>query len=258
MTVGATQAGFTTMQALINPGDEVIIMEPFYDAYPSWVVMAGGIPVFVPLKRLTSSSSSSSFTSSDSTASSWYLDPLDFEQAISPRTKAIILNTPHNPLGKVFSRDELEVIADIVQKHNLLVISDEVYDKIIFDDFTHVSIASLPGMSHRTVTLGSAGKTFSCTGWKIGWTIASKEISKAIFLAHQWIPFSVSTPLQDAVAKTFKQATENGYFDNLPALFTKKRDLLYAGLEKAQLNPILPQGGYFIMADTSNIDISIC
>jgi len=245
-TSGATEAGFATCQALINPGDEVIIMEPFYDMYPAQVVMAGGVPVYVPLRAPPGASKSSQFV----------LDPEELSRCITSRTRAIFINTPHNPLGKVWTKSELQLISDIVLKHkNLYVISDEVYEfTIVEKGFPHVSIANLPGMWDRTITIGSAGKTFSVTGWKVGWTIAPPAISHAIFMAHQWIPFCVTTPLQHAVAQSFEWASQHDYFAKLVLVMEAKRKLLYDGLAAAGLKPIMPEGGYFVMADTSTLE----
>ena len=162
VTVGATEGIFATLQALVEPGDEVILIEPFYDSYPAAVTMAGGRPVYVPLRGPARAHS----------AAEWTLDRDELAAAFSPRTKLLILNTPLNPLGKVFSRAELTEIAELAQEHNITVLSDEVYEWMVYAPAQHVRIATLPGMWERTVTLGSAGKTFSVTGWKIGWAIA--------------------------------------------------------------------------------------
>lgn len=187
---GATEATFATIQALINPGDEVILFEPFYDSYPAQITMAGGIPKYVPLRP----------TGSVSSSSDWKIDEKELRSAFSKKTRGVIINTPHNPIGKVFSESELEIIASIVKEHDAIAFADEVYEWLVYKGSQHTRIASLPGMWERTVTLGSAGKTFSATGWKVGWAIAPEHLARAIALAHQWIPFCVSTPLQEAVA----------------------------------------------------------
>ncbi len=247
VTVGATEGIFATVQALVNPGDEVILIEPFYDSYPASVLMAGGTPVYVPLRGPVGSRS----------AAAWVLDIDELAAAITPRTKLILLNTPLNPLGKVYSRTELAAIATLVQAHNLTVLSDEVYEWMVYPPAEHVRIATLPGMWERTVTLGSAGKTFSVTGWKIGWAIAPPRLAHAVLMAHQWIPFAVSTPMQEAVAVALEQAEPRCYFAWLSALYQAKRDRLLGVLDDIGLTPMAPDGSYFIIVDTSKINVPV-
>lgn len=246
ITVGATEALFAVMQALLNPGDEVILFEPFYDAYPADVIMAGGVPKYVPLQPQT-----------DGT---WQFDLAELKRACSSRTKAIIVNTPSNPTGKVFSRQELLDIIQIAHDYNALIISDEVYEHITFTP--HVSPASLPGGFERTLTISSVGKTFSVTGWKIGWVIAPKELIHAVRMAHQWIPFAVATPLQVASAKALEQAETHTYYSELQTLYKAKKDLLVSALRETPLRPLEPQGSYFVMADSSALkyknDMELC
>ncbi len=247
VTVGATEGIFATVQALVNPGDEVILIEPFYDSYPASVIMAGGTPVYVPLRGPAGSRS----------AAEWVLDMDELAAAVTPRTKLIMLNTPLNPLGKVYSRGELEALAAFVQAHNLTVLSDEVYEWMVYPPAGHVRIATLPGMWERTVTLGSAGKTFSVTGWKIGWAIAPPRLAHAVLMAHQWIPFAVSTPMQEAVAVALEQSEQRGYFAWLGAMYQAKRDRLLGVLEEVGLTPMVPDGSYFIIVDTSSLDVPV-
>jgi aspartate/methionine/tyrosine aminotransferase len=178
---------------------------------------------------------------------------VELEAAISPRTRLLIINTPSNPIGKVFDRAELHAIAQLVQKHDLLLLSDEVYEWMVYDDVPHTRIATLPGMWERTITLGSAGKTFSVTGWKIGWAIAPRPLAHAVLMAHQWIPYCVATPLQEAVAVAFEQAPRRGYFDELRTMYQAKRNKLMSALTNAGLPPIRPDGSYFILVDTSHL-----
>ncbi|MCB0114899.1 MAG: aminotransferase class I/II-fold pyridoxal phosphate-dependent enzyme, partial [Caldilineaceae bacterium] len=173
--------------------------------------------------------------------------------AITPKTKLLVINTPLNPVGKVYSRDELQAIADLVIRHDLLLLSDEVYEWMVYGDAEHVRIATLPGMWERTITLGSAGKTFSVTGWKIGWAIAPRPLAHAILMAHQWIPFCVATPLQEAVGIAFEQAGPRGYFDDLRNMYQQKRDKLLTALTAAGLPPMTPDGSYFILVDTTHL-----
>lgn len=247
VTTGATEAIFATIQGLINPGDEVILIEPFYDSYPASVIMAGGKPIYVPLR----------FKVGASSAAEWTLDFDELAAAFSSKTRLLILNTPMNPVGKVFTRSELTKIAELVQKHDVLLLSDEVYEWMVYSGAQHVRIATLPGMWERTITLGSAGKTFSVTGWKIGWAIAPKHLANAVFLAHQWIPFAVSTPFQEAVGAAFEQVEEQGYFKWLSEMYCQKRDKLRNALNEVGLTPVKPDGSYFIIVDTSHLDIPV-
>jgi kynurenine aminotransferase len=249
VSVGATEGIFATMQALVEPDDEVILIEPFYDSYPASVIMAGGTPVYVPLRPLPNAVS----------AADWVLDMDELAAAITPRTRLLILNTPQNPIGKVFTRAELAQIADLAQEHDFLVLSDEVYEWMTYRDpmrpVEHVRIATLPGMWERAITLGSAGKTFSVTGWKIGWAIAPQPIAAAIFAAHQWIPFAVSTPMQEAVAVAMEQVAERDYFAWLSRMYQAKRDKLMTALTSVGLRPVTPDGSYFIIVHTDHLDV---
>jgi aspartate/methionine/tyrosine aminotransferase len=216
--------------------------------------MAGGTCVYVPLRAPSDAGSSAD----------WTLDYVELERAITPRTKLLILNTPLNPLGKVFSRDELLLIATVALTHNLTVLSDEVYEWMVYPTpegaartVEHVRIATLPGMWERTVTLGSAGKTFSVTGWKIGWAIAPPSLARAILMAHQWIPFAVATPLQEAVAVALEQAIPQDYFPWLAAMYGAKRDKLLHALSAAGLRPMTPDGSYFIVVDTRALPVAV-
>jgi kynurenine--oxoglutarate transaminase/cysteine-S-conjugate beta-lyase/glutamine--phenylpyruvate transaminase len=258
VTTGATEGIFATIQAFVNPGDEVILIEPFYDSYPASVIMAGGRPVYVPLRAPRQATSSAE----------WRLDMDELAAAFSPATRLLVLNTPMNPVGKVFSRSELSQIAALVQEHDVMVLSDEVYEWMVYPGAEHVRIATLPGMWERTVTLGSAGKTFSVTGWKIGWAIAPQPLAHAVLMAHQWIPFAVATPFQEAVAVAFDHAEREGYFPELAAMYQQKRDLLLGALERVGLTPTCPDGSYFILVDTNRLplqaqpgqrrDVAIC
>jgi aspartate/methionine/tyrosine aminotransferase len=245
VTTGATEGIFATMQALVNPSDEVILIEPFYDSYPAAVTMAGGVPVYVPLRAPVYAAG----------AGDWYLDMDEVAQAISPRTRLLVLNTPMNPVGKVFAQRELAALADLVVRNDLIVLSDEVYEWMVYAPATHVRMATLPGMSERTVTLGSAGKTFSVTGWKIGWAIAPPKLAHALLMAHQWIPYAVATPLQDAVAIAFTEGARTGYFAWLAQMYAAKRDRLLVALQAAGMTPIVPDGAYFVLADTSALSV---
>lgn len=237
VTNGATEGLYASFQALVDPGDEVILIEPFYDSYPPAIAMAGGVPRYVPLRP--------------SAAGTWALDFDELRGLLSLRSRMLVLNTPHNPTGKVFSLEELEELAAIAIEHELLVVTDEVYDKMVFDGLEHHPIGSLPGMWERTVTLYSAAKTFGVTGWKVGWAIAAAELSHAIRMAHQWIPFSVASPLQNALAAILTQCETSNYYQELRRSYQKKRDRFLPILREVGLRPLIPHGTYFVIADTS-------
>ena len=245
ITVGATEALYAAMQALIDPGDEVVLLEPFYDAYPADVMMAGGVPKYVPLHPQADGA--------------WLLDLDELRGTFTSRTKAIMLNTPHNPTGKVFSESELDAIIELAHEHDAVILSDEVYEHITFAP--HLCVASRPGGWERTLSISSIGKTFSITGWKVGWATGPEPLIHALRMAHQWIPFTVATPLQVASAEILRRADE-GYYEGLARLYRSKRDLLVEALEETSFRPLTPQGGYFVMADSSALpykdDVTLC
>ncbi len=248
VTVGATEALFAVAQALLDPGDEVILLEPCYDAYPADVLMAGGVPRYVPLHPQRDGS--------------WQLDPSELARAFSARTKAIFLNTPHNPTGKVFSAAELDEIVRLAEQYDAIIVSDEAYEHIVFE--SHVSPASRPGAWERTVAISSVGKTFSVTGWKVGWVVGPEPLVHAVRMAHQWIPYTVATPLQLAAADALSQAGAEGstFFQDLQTTYRNKRDLLLDALAATPFEAFAPQGGYFVMADSSALgykdDVELC
>jgi N-succinyldiaminopimelate aminotransferase len=235
VTHGATEAIFSAILGLVNPGEEVILFEPYYDSYLPSVQIAGGVPRFYTLRP-----------------PDWSIDPQALAKLFSAKTKLIIVNTPHNPTGKVYSEAELRLIADLCQTYDVIAVSDEVYEHIVFDGHRHICLASLPGMAHRTVTISSAGKTFSMTGWKVGWAIAAPELTQSLFRVHQFVTYSGAAPLQEAVAKALQTGPD--FYDGLTALYQANRDFLAGALAAAGLDPILPQGTYFIMVDISPLD----
>ena len=225
-------------------GDEVVILEPAFDIYPAQVQMAGGVPKYVPLRL-------------NSVTGMWDLDFTELENAITEETKLLLLNTPHNPTGKVLSEEELLVIRGILLRHpHVICVCDEVYEKLVFDGKKHVRMASLPDMWERTITVSSVGKTFSVTGWKVGWLYGCEKLIYPIMLANQWVQFSVSTPTQVACAAILTEAEApyegyENYYEYVRDLYEKKRNYLVISLRDAHLSPVIPQGGFFIMADTS-------
>ncbi len=241
ITSGATEAIFAAMMALVNPGDEVICFEPFYDAYLPDLRMAGAEPRFVRLHPPTGAPADAE------RGRNWWFDPDDLTAAFSPRSKLFLLNTPHNPTGKVFRRAELELIADLCRQHDVLVLTDEVYDQLVFDGAVHLPIATLPGMWERTLTVNSTGKTFSLTGWKIGYAVGPAELNQALRSAHQWITFSTATPLQVAAAVALEQAGQGNYYAELRAEYLARRTRLAEVLAAAGLPTLPVEGSYFIM-----------
>jgi aspartate/methionine/tyrosine aminotransferase len=245
VTSGATEALFAATQSLIDPGDEVILFEPYYDAYVPDITMAGGIPRYVRLHPPQAGSDAG-----------WYFDPEDLRAAITPRSKLLLLNTPHNPTGKVFTQTELEQIADLCRSHNLLVVADEVYDQLVFDGARHIPIATLPEMWERTLTINSIGKTFSITGWKVGYAVGPAALIKLVRASHQWITFTTASPLQVGAAAALTGALENGYYDRFRREYTERYDLIRRVLGKAGLPTLRTEGSYFVMADISSTDFA--
>ncbi len=245
VTSGATEALLSTMLAMVDPGDEVIFFEPFYDSYVPQVTMAGGVPVVVRLNP-----------------PDWSFDPDDLRNAFSSKTKLLLVNTPHNPTGKVFSRAELELIAELCREHDVLVLADEVYERITYDGAVHIPISTLDGMRDRTLTLNSTGKTFSMTGWKIGYVAGSAELNRAIRSVHQFNVFSTPTPLQEAMAVALETAATSGYYVELKGAYTARRDRLRAILADAGLPPLPVKGSYFLLGDISDLgfesDVEFC
>ncbi len=243
VTSGCTEAIAASLLGLLNPGDEVVLFEPYYDSYRACIAMAGATPRFVPLRW-----------------PDFAFDEADLRAAISTRTRAILLNTPHNPTGKCFTRDELDLIARLCREHDLVAITDEVYEHLTYDGTAHVRMATRPGMAERTITLSSLGKTFSLTGWKIGWAIAPPELSKAVRAAHQFLTFTVPVPLQHAAATALASPPE--YYRRLREDFRARRDLLCDALESIGFTIARPASGYFVIADHTPFghadDVSFC
>lgn len=234
VTAGATEGIFAAILGLTDPGDEVIIIEPFYDSYLPNILMANAIPMFVPLHP-----------------PAWTFDFNELRAAFSSKTRALILNTPQNPTGRVFTREELSAIAKLCIEHNVTVISDEVYEHLVFGSAQHIPIATLPGMFERTVTISSAGKLFSATGWKVGWVYGHPDLIGGVARAHQFITFAVNYPAQEAIAYALN--LPDSYFHSFQAMYTTKRQLMLDAIATSGLQCAPPEGTYFVMADFSRV-----
>jgi aspartate/methionine/tyrosine aminotransferase len=229
VTSGCTEAIAASVLGLLNPGDEVILIEPYYDSYRACVAMAGAVAKFVTLRP-----------------PEFALDEAQLRAAFTSKTRAILLNTPHNPTGKVYTYDELELIASLCKEHDVIVYSDEVYERLVFEG-EHVSIATLPGMWERTVTMSSLGKTFSLTGWKVGWAIAPPHLTSGVRAAHQFVTFATATPLQHGAIAALR--APDPFFQQFVTEYRVKRDLLVDGLARLGFKVFPPRGTYFIVVD---------
>jgi N-succinyldiaminopimelate aminotransferase len=234
VTSGATEGIFAAILGLVDPGDEVIVIEPFYDSYVPNILMANAIPVCVPLHPPT-----------------WTFDADELRSAFSKNTRALILNTPQNPSGRVFTRQELTLIAELCIEHDVTVIADEVYEHLIFAPAQHIPIATLPGMFERTVTVSSAGKLFSATGWKVGWVYGPPDLAQGVLGAHQFVTFAVHHPSQEAIAYALN--LPDTYYETFQAMYEKKRQLMLAALDGTGLKSFTPEGTYFVMVDYSGV-----
>jgi N-succinyldiaminopimelate aminotransferase len=230
VTTGATEAVAAALLAYVEPGDEVIALEPYYDSYSAGIAFAGGRRVPVTLR-----------------APSYRLDLDELRAAVTPRTKVLLINSPHNPTGTVLTDDELRGVSEVAVEHDLVVITDEVYEHLVYDGLAHKPLASYDGMAERTVSISSAGKTFAVTGWKIGWVTGTPAIVTAVTTAKQFLTFTSGAPFQPAVAGAL--ALGNDYFDALRADLQSRRDLLCDGLEELGFGVHRPQGTYFVTTD---------
>jgi N-succinyldiaminopimelate aminotransferase len=242
VTSGATEAIFAAIQGVCNPGDEVVLFEPYYDSYRASVAMAGAVPRFVTLL-----------------APDWAFDPGELERAFTAKTRAILFNSPHNPTGRVFSRREMEIVAELCRERDVLCVTDEVYEHILYDG-EHVPMASLPRMRERTITISSFGKTFSLTGWKIGWAAAPPDLTAAVRAAHQFVTFATAMPLQHAAAAALSVGPE--YYRGLAASYRRKRDYLVEELARLGFGVRPPAGTYYVCADFRPLgfddDVAFC
>ncbi len=231
-TTGATEGIAAALLALVDPGDEVVVLEPFYDSYTACIQMAGGVRRPVTLR-----------------APDFRLDVDELRAAVTGRTTVLLLNSPHNPTGTVLSRVELEAVAEVALEHDLVVITDEVYEHLVYDDHEHVPLATLPGMFERTLSISSAGKTFSFTGWKVGWATGPEPLVRAVDAAKQWLTFSSGAPLQPAIAHALNE--EADYYTGLAKELQAKRDSLCEGLRRLDVDVYVPEGTYFVTTDVS-------
>jgi N-succinyldiaminopimelate aminotransferase len=232
ITSGATEAIFDAVMGLVDPGDEVVLFEPFYDSYLASVQMAGGVPRFVPLRPQRDGE--------------WTFDEQALRSAFGAKTKLVIVNTPHNPTGKLYTRAELELIHALAATHGAVVLSDEVYEHLVFGPGEHLRPATLA--PEQTLTISSGGKSFSFTGWKVGWALGPPALVRATQKAHQWVTFAVAHPFQLAIAAALR--LPDSYFAGFVADYRRRRDVLVNGLRAAGFEPLVPRGSYFVMAGT--------
>jgi aspartate/methionine/tyrosine aminotransferase len=233
VTCGTTEAMMAAMMALVNPGDEVIIFEPYYENYGPDAILSGATPRFVRLRE-----------------PDWNFDPAELEAAFSNKTRAIIICNPGNPTGKVFTHDELSFIAGLCQKWNVVAVTDEIYEHIVYDG-PHIRMADIPGMADRTVTISGVSKTYSATGWRIGWLIAPPEASQAIRKTHDFLTVGAAAPLQEASAHALGFA--DSYYKELSDIYAAKRDILMPVLEEVGFDVYRPRGAYYLMTDATRL-----
>jgi len=234
ITCGATEAMIASLIGIINPGDEVIIFEPFYENYGPDGILSGAKPRYVTLYT-----------------PDWHYDSDELEKAFNKNTKAIIINTPNNPTGKVFSENELREIGDLCMKWDTYAITDEIYEHILYDGSRHISMASLPGMEERTITINSISKTYSVTGWRVGWAISTPQITSRIRKVHDFLTVGAPCPLQHAAIAALN--FPKSYYDSLQKKYYDKRKLLYDTLFETGFEPYLPKGAYYIMTDITKL-----
>jgi aspartate/methionine/tyrosine aminotransferase len=238
---GSTEAMMSAMMAIINPGDEIVVFEPFYENYGPDAILSGAIPRFVRLRPPASDKED------------WSFDEGELAGAFGPRTKAIIVNTPNNPTGKVFTRAELEFIRDLCVRWNAFCITDEIYEHILYDGAEHISMASLEGMRERTIVINGMSKTYSVTGWRVGWAIAPPEATQSIRKVHDFLTVGAAAPLQQAGA--FALQFPQSYYDKLAITYSEKRERLVTILTQAGFTVFRPRGAYYIMTDVSRMDL---
>ncbi len=230
VTCGSTEAMIAALLAFLDPGDEVVVFEPFYENYGPDAILSGAVPRFVRLRP-----------------PDWSFDPDELRRAFGPRTRAIIVNSPNNPTGKVFDPAELQTIAGLCQEHDAVAVTDEIYEHILYDGARHVPLASLPGMRERTITINGMSKTYSVTGWRVGWTIAPPVLTSAIRKVHDFLTVGAAAPLQEAGAMAL--GLPDGYYAELAAGYARRRERLLGIVEAAGFRPFRPRGAYYVMTE---------
>ena len=233
VTCGATEGMIAAMLGLLDPGDEVIVFEPFYENYGPDAILTGAIARYVTLHE-----------------PDWSIDPDELRAAVTPRTRAIVVNSPHNPTGKVFRRDELELIADLCREHDLLAFTDDIYEHIVFAG-EHIPLATLPGMAERTVAINSMSKTYSVTGWRVGWVIAAPDLSVGVRRAHDFLTVGAAAPLQEAAVVAL--GFPDSYYADLAAAYRERRDAIVPALAAAGFRIHEPAGAYYVMTDIRDL-----
>jgi aminotransferase len=234
VTCGSTEAMIATLLAVLNPGDEVVVFEPFYENYGPDAILSGAVPRFVKLRP-----------------PGWTFDPRELERAFSARTRAVIVNTPNNPTGKVLTRAELETIAELCRRHDAIAVTDEIYEHILYDGAVHVPMASLPGMAGRTVTINGMSKTYSVTGWRVGWAIAPPPLTAAIRKVHDFLTVGAASPLQEAGALALDLPAS--YYTALAEAYARRRDRIVPILERAGFRVYRPAGAYYVMTEIDGL-----
>ena len=229
---GSTEAMIASLMAIVNPGEEVIVFEPFYENYGPDTILCAARPRFIRLRE-----------------PDWHFDEGEIRKAFNNRTKAIIINTPNNPTGKVFSREELQCIADLCTKWGVIAVTDEIYEHILYDGARHISIASLPGMRDQTITINSISKTYSLTGWRVGWAIAPGHLTASIRKVHDFLTVGAPHPLQEGAARALQ--INRGFYGTLAKEYEQRRDFLLSALEDAGFRTYCPKGAYYIMTDVA-------
>ena len=232
---GSTECMIASLMAIVNPGEEVIVFEPFYENYGPDTILCGARPRFITLHE-----------------PDWHFDGRELARTFNNKTKAIVINTPNNPTGKVFSREELQLIADLCLKWGVLAVTDEIYEHILYDGAQHISIASLPGMRDRTITINSISKTYSLTGWRVGWAIASEKLTGSIRKVHDFLTVGAAHPLQEGAITALR--SDLPYYQTLAAEYRERRDFLRQVLEEVGFRVYHPQGAYYIMTDVGHMD----
>jgi aminotransferase len=234
VTCGSTEAMIATLLAVLDPGDEVVVFEPFYENYGPDAILSGAVPRFVSLRP-----------------PEWTFDPDELARAFSSRTRAVIVNSPNNPTGKVFSRSELETIAELCRRHDALAVTDEIYEHILYDGAVHVPMATLPGMAARTITINGMSKTYSVTGWRVGWTIAPPTLTAAIRKVHDFLTVGAAAPLQEAGALALDLPAS--YYEELARAYDRRRQRLLGILDEVGFTVHRPRGAYYVMVEIDRL-----